>query len=109
MKFLIAILFLLSSTYCFAQTGEIRGVTSEDETKITIPFSKIKVYKNNELIQEAVSDSSGNFRITDMMPDTVNVSCEDKFHFKKVVKGVIVTADHTSFVDFHLKSIDAKK
>jgi hypothetical protein len=83
MKLVIVILFALSCHYSFSQTGELSGQVIDISTKYAsikkvIPFATIKVYSGDTLIQETVSDSSGNYAIKNLMPVPYRIIAEEK-------------------------------
>ena len=53
------IIFLLSATCAFAQTGKIKGKVLDRETGEGIPFATIKVYKDGLLKSGTETDMEG--------------------------------------------------
>jgi hypothetical protein len=103
MRALLAILFVLSCHYSFAQLGAIKGDVLEDSTNEIIPSGQIRIYKNDSDTSYYISFSSGRFSMENFKPDTVNISCEAECYQKAVKKGVIIAAFKVSFLNFYLK------
>ena len=63
----VFILLFLSPVY--GQTGSVRGVVSDSETKERVPFATVALYRDgsSELLTGDVSDENGNFQI-DRLP-----------------------------------------
>ncbi len=103
MKRLPIILFVLSCSYSFAQVGEVSVGALEDSTWKKLSSATVKIYRNDSLIQEGVTNANGDCKLKNMAPGMYDVSCEEKLHRKGEVKGLVITEGKISFVEFHLK------
>jgi hypothetical protein len=101
----VALLFSLSASRASAQAvyGSILG-TVTDPQGAAVSGAKVTVTDENKgTTQETTTNSSGNYSVTHLIPDTYSVKVEAQ-GFKLVQqKNVIVRVDNGSLADFQLQ------
>ena len=75
----------------------------DDSSNKVIPFASVKVYQNDSLIRETVSDSIGNYFLKNLKIGKYDVLCEKKHFRGNIVCGVLIVVDKFSFVNFKLR------
>ncbi len=90
--------FLLGSGVAFAQMGEIQGKVTDTKTGETVPFANVSIVVNGTLIG-AQTDFDGYYSIKPVPAGSYEVSYSYVGYQKKVISGVLVSADKITFLD----------
>ncbi|HAE31172.1 MAG TPA: hypothetical protein DCF89_08655 [Flavobacteriales bacterium] len=102
------IIFLLSATCAFAQTGKIKGKVLDRETGEGIPFATIKVYKDGLLKSGTETDMEGQYLISSLDAASYDLEVEGFGYMTQRLQGVIVNDGKIQFADFKLKTGDGQ-
>jgi len=84
--------------------GALKGRVLDNESGEPIPFAKVIVKKNNEIIGGANSDFDGKYLIKPIPSGSYDVEVNNIGYTNSRVSGVKVNDDKITFIDFDLKS-----
>jgi outer membrane receptor protein involved in Fe transport len=108
LPFLFAFFFI--STASFAQSGEIRGKVVEKSNGKPVAFATVAVFLNGTLTSGATTDDDGKYSVKPLTPGKYDVKVSSVGLTTAEIKGVVVSADKTTFLDVEMGSgaIDIK-
>ena len=100
----LLLIFLFLSQMLFAQNNKqnIRGVVTDKLSKTTIPGVILQLINSNAKIG-AVSDSNGNYVITDLAPERYEIKVSYMGYKDVVIPNVIVTSGKETMLDIALE------
>src|SRR5579864_184759 len=84
-------------------SGDIRGTVTDASGAALPGATVVAVDQQTGLRRTATTDSSGQYRISDLAPATYDVSVQSTRFGTEVRKGVIVSLGQTTASDFQLK------
>ena len=84
--------------------GALKGRVLENENGEPVPFAKVIVKKNNEIIGGANSDFDGKYLIKPIPSGSYVVEVKNIGYKNSRVTGVSISEDKITFIDFDLKS-----
>ena len=84
--------------------GALKGRVLENESGEPVPFAKVIVKKNNEIIGGANSDFDGKYLIKPIPSGSYVVEVKNIGYKNSRVTGVSISEDKITFIDFDLKS-----
>jgi hypothetical protein len=88
-----------------AQTGEIRGKITDMRTAGGIKSANVMASDSSGGHAGKIfkTDAYGNYAITALTPGTYNLQCAYKGFMTETIKGIIASADKTTFLNIQLK------
>jgi 5-hydroxyisourate hydrolase-like protein (transthyretin family) len=100
----MVLLLLLSSFFCFANTGgkdkkedpDLTGIITQAETGKPIKDVNITAYNSNKKEKVVTSDSNGNFSLADLKPGTYKFVFQ-KEGYEKVIREKMVLRQHEDY------------
>ncbi|MBL0102443.1 MAG: TonB-dependent receptor [Bacteroidetes bacterium] len=99
--YLPLVVFILFGLTAFAQSGEIRGkVTEKEGSKEPVPFASVVVLNGNNIVTSSQTDFDGNYSIKPITPGTYDVKVTVVGYQPVMTKGVVVSFDKMTFVNF---------
>jgi hypothetical protein len=84
--------------------GALKGRVLDNENGEPVPFAKVIVKKNNEIIGGANSDFDGKYLIKPIPSGSYVVEVKNVGYSNSRVSGVKISDDKITFIDFDLKS-----
>ncbi|HSX13775.1 MAG TPA: carboxypeptidase-like regulatory domain-containing protein [Chlamydiales bacterium] len=81
--------------------GTLSGNVTDANTSMAIKGAAISIFSNNHLIDEALTDSSGNYMIDDLPPGSYIVEADGKNHQMQLLP-VTILSNQTTTLDFAL-------
>ena len=84
--------------------GSLKGRVLDNENGEPIPFAKVIILKNNEIIGGANSDFDGKYQIKPLQAGTYVVEVKNVGYTSSRVSGVKINADRLTILDFQLRS-----
>lgn len=100
LSFIIVLLF--SSSFAFAQSGELQGKVTDADTGEGIPFANVAMTINGSL-QGAQTDFDGFYSIKPVPPGSYDVQISFVGYQSSTTTGVIVSSDKITFFDIGLQ------
>ena len=82
--------------------GTLSGSVTDANTSMAIEGATISVFSNNHLIDEALTDSSGNYTIDDLPPGSYVVEADGKNHQMQLLP-VTILSNQTTTLNFALQ------
>jgi outer membrane receptor for ferrienterochelin and colicin len=104
MKLTLTILLLLSFFFlpsAYAQKSSVKGKVTDQATNTPIPFANVFIAN---ISLGAVTDTNGNYVITNVPPGTYNITCSSVGYKNQTVNELQVTSVKPSVVDFILEA-----
>jgi len=98
--FITVCLFALVPVNLWAQTGEIRGIVTEKETRE--PLAGVNIVLQGTTIG-AATDDNGNYRITDVPAGIYTVMYSMIGYEKQIVTDVLVNSNQTTYKNVSLR------
>ncbi len=96
------LLFMLFSVFtAFAQQGEIQGKVTDTDSGEGLPFANVAI-KVGGVTTGAQTDFDGYYSIKPIPPGTYDVTTSYLGYQSNVTKGVLVTADKSTFLDIKM-------
>lgn len=83
--------------------GILSGTVTDADTSMPIAGAAILVFSNNMLIEEVLTDPSGNYSIDDLPPGSYKVVAHSPHHQMQILPATI-QANQTTTVNFSLES-----
>lgn len=99
-QFLVLLLFIISFSNIYGQTGKITGRVIDGNTGEPLPFVNVIIEGTT---QGAASDINGYYSIIGVRPGSYDVKASAIGYNSQTVQGVRVSIDLTSEVNFQLK------
>ena len=84
--------------------GSLKGRVLDNENGEPIPFAKVIILKNNEIIGGANSDFDGKYQIKPLQTGTYVVEVKNVGYTSSRVSGVKINTDRLTILDFQLRS-----
>lgn len=84
--------------------GSLKGRVLDNENGEPIPFAKVIILKNNEIIGGANSDFDGKYQIKPLQTGTYVVEVKNVGYTNSRVSGVKINTDRLTILDFQLRS-----
>ena len=84
--------------------GALKGRVLDHENGEPVPFAKIIVLKNNEIVGGANSDLDGKYQIKPLQAGTYVVEVKNIGYTSNRASGVKINTDKLTFFDFELRS-----
>ena len=98
----ISLLFILLGSKQLVAQGSLQGTAMENESGLAAVGATVAVYSADTLLTGALSDSNGNYLVSDLAPGVYNIIC-GYVGFKDIrVDNVIIKNDSITKLDFSL-------
>lgn len=108
MKTFVTCFGILLASLAFAQgTGEIKGVITDGNSGEPMPFAKVILKKDGQMIQGQHSDFDGNYHFKAIAPGSYDLEVTSIGFETQLTTGVVVNADKITFFDSRM--MDAVK
>ncbi len=103
-KILLMSVFVFAGIYAYSQAGALQGKLTDAKTKEPIAFANIVVELGGKMVNGGTTDIDGNYVIKPLSPGKYDVKVSYIGYEKQMIKGVIINANRTQFLDIQLKS-----
>jgi hypothetical protein len=104
MKYIIVLLFFASSSLGLsAQSGDISGKVRDENGQGVVATVAIVDSLGTSTGRATKTDADGNYSLSPLVPGHYNLQVICKGHFVQIVKGILVSVDKATFIDFSLK------
>jgi outer membrane receptor protein involved in Fe transport len=101
-------LVLASSVFVFGQAGALKGKVIDAGTKEAIPFANVAVKQGGSMVNGASTDFDGMYMVKPLAPGTYDLEITVIGYANKRIKGVLVSADQTRFLNISMESSDVQ-
>lgn len=103
-KILFVVLALISASALFAQSGSIKGVVTDAETKEPVPFANVVVERDGNQVTGTMTDFDGNYTLKPVPAGKFSVLVSSVGYQKKQLNNVVVNVDKITFLDLPVSS-----
>lgn len=97
-------LIFATSIMVFAQTGTLKGVVLDKDTKEPIPFANIVLENKGTQVGGATSDFDGNYVIKPINPGKYDLKATFVGYKTILLQGIVIGGDQIRFYDVELTS-----
>ena len=97
-------LIFTTSIMVFAQSGALKGVVLDKDTKEPIPFANIILENRGTQVGGATSDFDGNYMIKPITPGKYDLKATFVGYKTVLLQGIIIGGDQIRFYDVELTS-----
>ncbi len=101
---LLAVVLCFSVVTLYAQTGEITGQVTDQDSKEGVPFANVAAYQQGKLVAGSSSDFDGYYIIKPLEPGVYDVHVTIVGYPPKILSGVSVSANRISEVNIKMES-----
>jgi outer membrane receptor protein involved in Fe transport len=95
-------LIFAASVVVFAQSGALKGVVLDKDTKETIPFANIVLENKGSQVGGATSDFDGNYQIKPITPGKYDLKATFVGYKTVLIQGILIGGDQIRFYNIEL-------
>ena len=103
-KLLFTIAVILTSALVYSQSGTLKGVIKDKDTKEPIPFANIIIESGGRQLGGTTTDFDGNYTIKPIPPGRYDVKATYVGYKNLMIQGVLINSDKIRFLDITMES-----
>jgi len=103
-KILLTSVLVFASVFAFSQAGSLQGILTDATTKEPIAFANVMVELGGKMVNGGTTNIDGKYVIKPISPGKYDVKVSYIGYEKVMIKGVVINANRTRFLDIKLKT-----
>jgi hypothetical protein len=102
-QFIHLLAFLFSTSFAFAQAGELKGKVLDKNSQAVIDDASIAIYYGDSLYSTIIPDFGGNYSVINLPAGKITVVCTKDAYATLIEKNIPIYDGKTTTEDFHLR------